>query len=66
LIKESNVPNKSNYSKSKYFSGNSVKIDCDREREIEEKVENRKSDVKEEENDKDALLDAHETLSHLT
>ena len=59
MVKEFNVSNKSNNSnKSKYFSGNSVKIDCDRERDIEEKVENRKSDVKEEENDDYVFLDA--------
>jgi hypothetical protein len=32
----------------------------------EREIENRKSNVKEEENDEDDFLDAHETLSRLT
>jgi hypothetical protein len=61
------VSNKFNSSnKSNSLSGNSVKIDCDSKRETEKKIENRKYNLKEEENDEDALLDAHESLSHLT
>ncbi|KAI5447751.1 uncharacterized protein LOC127080785 [Lathyrus oleraceus] len=56
--------------KSKSFSGNFVKLDCDREREAEKRIESRRSYVKEkekEDNDDDnAYSDAVETLSHLT
>jgi hypothetical protein len=60
LVKESNSSNKL-----KYFRCNSFKIDCDREKEIEEKVENRKSNVKEEENDDYVFYwDVHKTLTY--
>ncbi|XP_058765458.1 uncharacterized protein LOC131638950 [Vicia villosa] len=54
--------------KSKSFSGNLVKLDCDREREAEKRIESRRYHVKEKENDYDdnAYSDAVETLSHLT
>ncbi|CAK8530720.1 unnamed protein product [Lathyrus sativus] len=56
--------------KSKSFSGNFVKLDCDREREAEKRIESRRSSLKEKENNDDdndnAYSDAVETLSHLT
>jgi hypothetical protein len=69
MEKESNVANKLTLNKSKSFSGNAVKIDCDREKETEKRIESRRSNAKkdgtEEEND-DAFSDAVESLSHLT
>lgn len=54
--------------KSKSFSGYLVKLECDREREAEKRIESRRYHVKEKENDYDdnAYSDAVETLSHLT
>lgn len=70
MAKESNVANRfTSSNKSKSFTGNMVKTDCDREREkekeTEKKIESRRSNVKEVEND-DAYSDAVESLSHLT
>ncbi|GAU30287.1 hypothetical protein TSUD_385080 [Trifolium subterraneum] len=74
MEKESNVANKfTTLNKSKSFSGNAGKTDCDRERErekeTEKRIESRRSNAKkdgtEEEND-DAFSDAVESLSHLT
>ncbi|CAI8590999.1 unnamed protein product [Vicia faba] len=51
-------------------SGNFVKLDCDREREADKRIESRRFSVKEKEKkndyDDNAYSDAVETLSHLT
>ncbi|XP_045804318.1 uncharacterized protein LOC123897647 [Trifolium pratense] len=74
MEKESNVANKfTSLNKSKSFSGNAVKTDCDRERErekeSEKRIESRRSNAKKdgaEEENYDAFSDAVESLSHLT
>lgn len=63
LEKECKVANKFRSSnKSKTFNGSEVRMDCDREGKTEKKVENRRSNVEEEDED-DVYSDALEALS---